>query len=200
MDINHQQGMTGYEILTEKDIPVIIMEPVKGGSLVKYNDRIEKLFTDYNDQDSIASWAFRWLGSLPNIKVILSGMTTMEQVEDNVNTFTDFKPLNDEEQEIIETVREEILALSQVECTSCNYCMPCPHGVNIPANFRLYNMHAMYNNTGHVKWAYGNLEKNEASADVCIDCGECIPKCPQNIEIPTRLSDFQDYLKDNGIK
>lgn len=199
MDIEHQQGMEGYDILTEKGIPVIIMEPVKGGSLVKFNDEIEGMMKSYNKYDSIASWAFRWVGSLPNVKVILSGMSNMEQVEDNVKTFTDFKPLNDVEQSIVKEVRSEILNLSKVDCTSCNYCMPCPHGVNIPQNFRVFNGHSMYQNTGYVKWAYGQMVENGVSANNCIDCGECLPKCPQYIEIPTELAVFQEYLKDNGI-
>ena len=199
MDTEHQQGMEGYDILTEKDIPVIIMEPIKGGSLASFNETIEKEFKTYAPDRSIASWAFRWVGSLPNVKVILSGMSTMEQVEDNLQTFRNFQPLNDEEQAIIASVRKQILELSKVDCTSCNYCMPCPHGVNIPGNFRTYNAHAMYQNDGHAKWVVKNLQDNKAYADACIDCGECIPKCPQYIEIPTRLAEFDDYLKDNGI-
>lgn len=199
MDIDHQQGIEGYKILTDKGIPVILMEPVKGGGLVKYNDKIEKLFYDYNDKDSIASWAFRWAGSLPNIRVILSGMTTMEQVEDNIKTFNNFKPLNEEEQNIIKRVRREILDLSKVDCTSCNYCMPCPQGVDIPGNFGLYNGYSMYENDGYTKWAYGNIEKAEKAATVCTECGECIPKCPQQIDIPTDLKNMTSYFKENGI-
>jgi len=199
MDVEHQQGMTGYELLTEKGIPVIIMEPVKGGSLVKFNDEIESLMKSHNPNQSIASWAFRWIGSLPNVKVVLSGMSNMDQVVDNVDTFKEFKALNQEELDIVKEVRRRILDLSKVDCTSCNYCMPCPHGVNIPGNFRLYNAHSMYQNDGHTKWAYSNLERNNASAEVCIECGECLPKCPQQIEIPTELANFYDYLKENGL-
>jgi len=200
MDIDHQQGMEGYNILTEKGIPVIIMEPVKGGRLAKFNEDIEKKFKTYNSDASIASWAFRWVGSLPNVKVILSGMSTMEQVEDNIKTFSDFKVLNKEEEVIINEIRKDIISLSKVDCTSCNYCMPCPHGVNIPANFRLYNDHAMYKNDGATKWFIGNMVKNNSLADNCIDCGECLPKCPQFIEIPTMLEEFNQYLQENGLK
>ena len=199
MDIDHQQGIEGYKILTDKGIPVIIMEPVKGGGLVKYNDEIEKLFSDYNDKSSIASWAFRWVGSLPNVKIILSGMSTMEQVEDNIKTFSNFEILNDDEQEIIKEARKRILKLSKVDCTSCNYCMPCPHDVDIPGNFRLYNAYSMYENVRYIKWAYGMLEKGNKSAELCIDCGECLPKCPQQIEIPTSLENMRGYFKENGI-
>ncbi|MBU1019882.1 MAG: aldo/keto reductase [Firmicutes bacterium] len=200
MDIEHQQGIEGYHILTEKGIPVIVMEPVKGGSLAKFNPVVEKELLDKNPNASIASWAFRWVGSLPNVKVILSGMTTMEQVEDNINTFSNFVPLSDEEQELVSSVRIKLLELSKVDCTSCNYCMPCPHGVNIPGNFRIFNHHSMFKNDKHTKWAYGNLEKDAKSGDFCIECGECLPKCPQQIEIPTELANMQSYLKDNGIK
>jgi len=199
MDIDHQQGIEGYKILTEKGIPVIVMEPVKGGSIVKFNDAIEKLFKDENADASIASWAFRWVGSLPNVKVILSGMSTMEQVEDNLKTFDKFVSLNEREYEVIKKVRKEILDLSKVDCTSCDYCMPCPHGVNIPRNFRLFNAFSMYKNKAYMNWAYGEIVKANKSADICIDCGECIPKCPQQIEIPTELRNMLEYFKDNGI-
>ena len=199
MDTDHQQGMEGYNILTEKGIPVIIMEPVKGGSLVKFNDEIEGMLKEKNPEGSIASWGFRWVASLPNVKCILSGMSTMEQVEDNVKTFTDFTPLNEEEFKLIDKVKAEILALSKVDCTSCNYCMPCPHGVDIPRNFRTFNGHSMYQNTKYVKWVYGTMQESGVSADKCIECGECLPKCPQYIEIPTELANFEAYLKENGI-
>ncbi|MBN2605047.1 MAG: aldo/keto reductase [Bacilli bacterium] len=199
MDIEHQQGIEGYNILTEKGIPVIVMEPVKGGSLAKFNPVVEKDFLDHNPNASIASWAFRWVGSLPNVKVILSGMSTMDQVVDNINTFTDFEPLSEIEQDLVSKARIKLLELSKVDCTSCNYCMPCPHGVNIPGNFRIFNHHSMFNNDKYTKWAYGNLEKDAKSADFCIECGECLPKCPQQIEIPTELANMVSYLKDNGI-
>ncbi len=199
MDIHHQQGIKGYNILTEKEIPVIVMEPVKGGSLAKFNPDVEKLLIGKNKNASIASWAFRWVGTLPNVRTILSGMTTREQVEDNINTFTDFNPLNEDELKLLGEVRNKLLDLSKVDCTSCNYCMPCPHGVDIPGNFRIFNHHSMYKNDKYSNWAYTNLEKKDASGDVCVDCGECLPKCPQQIEIPTDLGNMQRYLKDNGI-
>jgi len=199
MDIEHQQGIEGYNILTEKGIPVIVMEPVKGGSIVKFNDQIESKMKSYRPNESIASWGFRWVASLPNVKVILSGMSAMEQVKDNVKTFNKFEPLNNEEYKIIEQVRSDVLSLSKVDCTSCNYCMPCPHGVDIPGNFRIFNTHSMYQNDGYAKWTYGNIKKQDKSADMCVDCGECLPKCPQYIEIPTELGTFVGYLKDNGI-
>lgn len=199
MDIEHQQGMKGYEILTEKGIPVIIMEPVKGGSLAKFNTNIESKLKEYNREASVASWAFRWIASLPNVKVVLSGMSTMEQVVDNINTFSTFKPMNKEEYEILHNVRTEIIALSKVDCTSCNYCMPCPHGVDIPRNFRVYNAHSMYQQDKSTKWVMSNMIKEGVDASKCVDCGDCLSKCPQQIEIPTRLAEFNSYLLENGL-
>jgi predicted aldo/keto reductase-like oxidoreductase len=199
MDVNHQQGMEGYNILTKKGIPVIIMEPVKGGSLAKFNDDIESILKENRPEDSIASWAFRWIGSLENVKVVLSGMSTMDQVIDNVKTFSNFEKMKKEELKLIEKVKNEVNNLSKVECTSCNYCMPCPHGVDIPANFRLYNAHSMYQQDNHAKWVLGNLQKEDKDASNCINCGICVEKCPQHIDIPNRLSDFNRYLKENGL-
>lgn len=199
MDINHQQGIEGYNILTEKNIPVIIMEPVKGGSLAQFNNDIESMLKNERPNDSIASWAFRWIGSLPNVKVVLSGMSNLDQVKDNVKTFTNFEELSSNELKIIDKVRNEVNKLSKVECTSCNYCMPCPHGVDIPGNFRVYNAHSMYQQDNYAKWVMGNLKNENKDASVCIECGICVDKCPQKIDIPTRLNEFNTYLKENGL-
>ncbi len=200
MDVEHQQGLEGYNILTKKGIPVIIMEPVKGGSLAKFNDSIESKLKAYNEEASIASWAFRWVASLPNVKVVLSGMSNLEQVEDNIKTFSNFKPMSNEEFGILREVRLNILDLSKVDCTSCNYCMPCPHGVAIPRNFRVFNNHSMYGNDNYVKWVVGEMNKEGKTANMCIECGECLPKCPQFIEIPTKLAEFDEYLDEKGLK
>lgn len=199
MDIHHQQGIRGYKILAEKDIPVIVMEPVKGGNLVNFNDEIADEFHKLDPNKSIVSWAFRWVGTLSNVKVILSGMSTMEHVKENVKTFSPFVPLTETEQDKIKEIRQKILSYSEVDCTSCNYCMPCPHGVNIPGNFRVFNGHAMYHNDKHTSWQISNLDNKDAFADACIECNECLPKCPQNIAIPTELSRFDNYAKDNGL-
>jgi len=114
MDTEHQQGITGYNYLTEKGIPVIVMEPVKGGSLANFNPEVEKLLLDTDKNVSIASWAFKWVGTLPNVKTILSGMTTMEQVEDNIKTFTNYTHINANEIKLIEDVKKRLLNLNKV--------------------------------------------------------------------------------------
>jgi predicted aldo/keto reductase-like oxidoreductase len=200
MDIEHQQGLEGYQILADKSIPVVVMEPVKGGSLAKFNPDVEQKLKDRKPDKSIASWAFRYVGSLPNVKVILSGMSNFEQVKDNVETFANFEPLSKEEAKLIKEVREDLLKLEEVPCTSCNYCMPCPHGVNIPGNFRVFNAYAMYQDEDRAKRSYQYLSKNDADASMCIECGECLPKCPQKIEIPTELERMNEYFEKHRLQ
>ena len=107
-------------LLYTSQIPVVIMEPLKGGKLARFRSDIERVFKDCSDE-SVASWAFRWVGSLPGVKVILSGMNEMDQLVDNINTFSDFKPITEEEYEKIEEVKNALLAIKAVDCTSCKY-------------------------------------------------------------------------------
>jgi len=200
MDTNHQQGIEGYNILTEKDIPVIVMEPIKGGSLAKFNEGVENILRDHDHSASISSWALRWVGSLPNVKVILSGMSTMEHVVDNIKTFSDFKPLDESEISLVDEVKSRLVSLTKVDCTDCKYCMPCEYGVDIPANFKIYNQHAMYENTKTATWQLNNLDKNSKSAVNCVQCQDCVSKCPQNIDIPTELAESREYFKSYGLK
>ena len=200
MDTSHQQGIEGYNILTKKEIPVIIMEPIKGGSLAKFNSSIEQMFIDFDAKASISSWALRWVGSLPNVKVILSGMSTMEHVVDNISTFTNFKPLENYELELINKVKDRLISLTKVDCTDCKYCMPCEYGVDIPTNFKIYNQHAMYENDKSAKWQLANLDKTKKTSEYCVECQECVSKCPQDIDIPSKLKESEEYFKEYGLK
>ena len=193
MDTDIQQGIEGYKILEDKKIPVVVMEPVKGGKLAAFSDEAAKPFKEYSTA-SLASWALRWVGTLPGVKVILSGMNSIDQLEDNLNTFNNFKPLDSEEQKRIEDVRKRIKKLTAVGCTSCQYCMPCPAGVNIPYNFTIYNDYKMYGNKDWVEWQFGGLKNNNADASACVECQSCVEKCPQHIEIPERLKDMRKDL------
>lgn len=199
MDVEHQQGIKGYNLLTEKNIPVIVMEPVKGGSLVDFNEDIRNDFKQMDPNRTIVSWAFRWVGSLPNVKVILSGMSTLNQVKDNLETFMKFEHLKAEELEGIKQIREKINSYSVVDCTSCRYCMPCPHGVDIPGNLRLFNNHNMYHNDREANWLIKSMKSRKAYAEACISCNICLDKCPQKINIPLELAKFQQYVRENGI-
>lgn len=197
MDTDIQQGIKGYYDLLERKIPVVVMEPVKGGKLADFNKDVAADFKKYSN-DSLAKWALRWVGSLEGVKVILSGMNEEEQVIDNLNTFKNFKPLNEEEQKLVTSVAEKLRKITKVGCTNCKYCLPCPNGVDIPRNFSIYNDYYMYNNKNSVMWPYSNLKKNNAFADMCVGCGLCSTKCPQGIDIPTELANMMkdmDFLK-----
>ena len=186
MDTDHQQGIKGYYELEKRKIPVIVMEPLKGGKLASFRHNIEKILTNHSDV-SVASWAFRWVGSLPGVKVILSGMNEMNQVIDNVNTFSDFKPISLIEAQKIDSVKKALLSIKAVDCTACRYCMPCTVGIDIPSYFKIYNTYKMYLDKGDANWQFQQLKKNSALIDACIKCGKCVNQCPQDINIPFQL-------------
>lgn len=187
MDSEEQAGMRGYELTEKLNIPLVIMEPVKGGSLANYSDDIKEQFYSYKPGYSIASWAMRWVGSMSNVHVILSGMSTDEQVEDNLKTFNNFEPLSDDEKVFLNDMIGKIRARVNNGYTGCRYCMPCPHGVDIPRNFSVWNGYAMYNNAGAVNWNYNDMKNNKSTADMCKGCGLCETKCPQKLPIRKHL-------------
>lgn len=187
MDSEEQAGMRGYALTEKLNIPLVIMEPVKGGSLANYSDDIKEQFYSYKPGYSIASWAMRWVGSMSNVHVILSGMSTDEQVEDNLKTFNNFEPLSDGEKVFLNDMIGKIRARVNNGCTGCRYCMPCPHGVDIPRNFSVWNGYAMYNNAGAVNWNYNDMKNNKSTADMCKGCGLCETKCPQKLPIRKHL-------------
>ena len=177
-----QQGIKGYELTEILDIPVVIMEPVKGGTLAKLPAVMEDIFNEVEPDRSVASWAFRYVASLPNVKVILSGMTEMYQLEDNLKTFGDYEPLNSIEMEAIEKVTTIYRNRQMNECTACGYCMPCPFGVNIPGNFRIWNQGSIYEDLAGAREKYQSMDEAKR-ATACQECGACEPQCPQFITI-----------------
>ena len=194
MDADEQAGLKGYELAEEKKVPMVIMEPVKGGSLAAFADDIMEKFRGLDADASPASFALRWVGSLPNIKVILSGMSTMEQVEDNIKTFRNFKPLTQEERKVISDITVTLNSRVQNGCTGCRYCMPCPAGVNIPENFKAWNSYHMYQNYNVVKWKWETELGDKQQAKNCIKCGKCEKACPQKLSIRQDLEKVQSDL------
>lgn len=192
MDTDDQAGLKGYELTCQKQIPLVIMEPVKGGKLASFAGDITEMFARHDKDASAASFALRWVGSLPNVKVILSGMSTMEQVEDNLKTFRDFRPLSEEEQQTVADVVKVLKSRVQNGCTGCGYCMPCPFGVDIPGTFHTWNTYHMYQNFNAVKgwenWDEKQLPKN------CRKCGKCEQMCPQKLPIREHLARAQEDL------
>lgn len=194
MDTQEQAGDKGYALAESLGIPLVIMEPVKGGSLANFSEDINERFHKMDSDGSIASWALRWVGSHKNVKVVLSGMSTEEQVEDNLKTFAHFRPLSGKEESVIAGIVEELTARVQNGCTGCRYCMPCPAGVNIPGNFAVWNKYHMYGTYEHVKNAWENGLKEEEKAKNCIKCGKCEALCPQKLSIRSDLERVQEDL------
>ena len=199
MDTNEQAGMKGYKLAEERNIPLVIMEPIKGGMLVNYGEDIKKKFNELDPKASIASFALRWVGSLPNVKVVLSGMSNMEQVEDNLKTFGDFKCLSEEEAKGIDEIVNIINSRVQNGCTGCSYCMPCPAGVNIPKNFRVWNTYHMYQSYDAVRWNWETEMKDCEKAKNCVECGMCEAACPQALNIREDLKKVQEDLDNKSI-
>lgn len=199
MDMDEQAGRKGYELTEKLGIPLVIMEPVRGGSLAKFSDDINAKFAAMDPEASIASFALRFVGSMPNVKVVLSGMSSMEQVEDNLKTFGDFKPLTEAEQagvaDIVNTLRSRVVS----PCTGCRYCMPCPAGVDIPANFSAWNNLHMYQSYDVVSWAWENNIGEKCQAKNCIECGKCEAICPQHIHIREDLKKVQEEMDNKGF-
>lgn len=185
------QSKKNYEVATKHHKPVIVMEPVKGGTLASFPENIEKIYKDYAPENSIASWALRYIGSLDGVMTILSGMTTKEQMEDNLNTFSHFKKMTDEEYQLVEKVTHLVLSNPVIPCTKCRYCVPgCPMKIEIPELFTAYNSQKIYGESSRYKTYYKNHStngKNKASA--CVGCKQCENVCPQHLKIT-------DYLKE----
>lgn len=197
-----------YEELAKRNIPATIMEPLLGGRLAKLPDAIAERMKEREPQMSIASWAFRFCGSYPNILTVLSGMSSMDPLIENVETFSHFKPLNDEEKAFLMEMANLMEDYPTVPCNACSYCMPCPYGIDIPTIFRHYNDHV---NSGEIAQSceqdhfqrlkrrylvsYDRAVETVRQADHCIGCGQCRPKCPQSIDIPRVLRHIDRYVE-----
>ena len=194
MDTEGQAGMKGYQLAAQKGVPLVIMEPIKGGSLAAFTEDLTARFHSLDPDASVASFALRWVGSLPGVKVILSGMSTMEQVEDNLKTFSPFRPLSEKEQKEIDDIVALIKGRVRNGCTGCRYCMPCPAGVDIPGNFRAWNTYHMYKNYNMVKWTWERQLSEDKKAKCCVKCGKCEALCPQKLSIRQDLECVQADL------
>ena len=193
MDRNEQAGDKGVALATEKGIPLVIMEPIKGGTLATLPDVVTEPFRAIRPDASTASWALRFVASHPIIKVILSGMSSEEQVADNLNTFINYEPMTEEELAAVDEVTARIRARVRNGCTGCRYCMPCPNGVDIPRNFSVWNKFGMYENVGSTRWDWNHVP-DDAKAKNCVECGACEAACPQHLSIRENLAALQVEL------
>jgi hypothetical protein len=205
LDEHSQAGRRGLEYAGKKDIPVIIMEPLRGGRLVNLlPDSAKSIIENHTPKRSPAEWALRWLWEQPYVTCILSGMNSVEMVEENCRTASDVKEneFTDDDYALIEAVKKEINKNIKVGCTGCGYCMPCPAGVDIPMTFMSYNFLYSQDKRG-AKRSYLQctaFRKNTSSASQCIKCGKCEKHCPQGIEIRKELKNAADELEDFKYK
>ncbi|MFA6929776.1 MAG: aldo/keto reductase, partial [Lentisphaeria bacterium] len=197
-----------YDLAVEHQLPCIIMEPVRGGTLASLNETAADILHQAAPEKSLASWAIRYVASLPGVLTVLSGMTTMEQLQDNLKNTSGFQALTTEERNTLQQALEAYLQLRPIPCTACAYCMPCPFGVDIPGNFSAYNQCAGKRLLPELarKDAQTLQQKQDeflqlwnkipvdALAAQCQSCGQCLPKCPQHIAIPERLKELQELL------
>lgn len=212
---NNTEAEYLYGELHKRGIPAVIMEPLLGGRLATVNNHIQEMFKQRRPDDSVASWAFRFAGTPDGILTVLSGMTYMEHLEDNIRTYSPLEPCSEEELAMLDTAANLILQYPTVPCTDCKYCMPCPYGLDIPAIFAHYNKCI---NEGNVP--EGSLDPNYKKArqaflvgydrsvpklrqaNHCTGCNVCRPHCPQAIDIPgnmARIDEFVEKLKRNTM-
>lgn len=180
------QSRKCYEVCCRHGKPVIVMEPVKGGRLAMLPETAESLLKAHAPESSVSSWALRFAASHENVMVVLSGMSTPEQVADNLATFTDFRPLDETEQQLLTEAAARIRATVAIGCTSCRYCVDgCPQGIPIPDVFKVYNDMKMfpYRDKPYYAGHYASAVKDAGAASTCIGCRQCEEHCPQKIDI-----------------
>ena len=186
-----------YDIMVEHDTTCMIMEPVRGRFLASPPEAALKEMTSFEGEKySPAGWALRWCREKPNIAVTLSGMSTMDQVEENIRTFAlSPEKLTEGEASMLNRARDIMLAIKTVPCTYCGYCMDCPTGVDIPGIFEIYNQFKLFPNEFRAGLNYGMLTRGGKGFDKCTKCGACTPQCPQNIQIPTSLENVHQEVE-----
>ena len=197
-----------YGELEKRGIPAVIMEPLLGGRLANVNDDIASELKHRDPEASIASWAFRFAGTPEGVLTVLSGMTFMEHLRENVATYSPLKPITAEEHEFLMHIAEEIFGQKEVPCTACQYCMPCPYGLDIPAIFAHYNKCLREGNTPQSSGSPAYRRQRRAflvgydrsvprlrQASHCIGCGQCKVHCPQQIDIPREIRRIDDYVE-----
>ncbi|MEA4920375.1 MAG: aldo/keto reductase [Clostridiaceae bacterium] len=196
-DNNNVQSRKCYEVARKYNKPVIIMEPVKGGSLVTMSPEIQNIFKEANPDASVASWAVRAAASHEGLITVLSGMSNMEQMLDNTSYMKEFKPLDENEKKIIDKVTEILKNTPSIPCTACRYCVDgCPVQINIPGVFSAYNTYLVYGNLQGAKNSYKMAVGDKGKAFNCMHCGQCEVQCPQGIEIIEKLKEVSKVLDD----
>lgn len=201
-----------YGELSKRGIPAMIMEPLLGGRLAKVPDHIVTRLKQREPEKSVASWAFRFVGTYPGVLTVLSGMTYMEHLQDNIRTYSPLQLLNDDELQFLQDTADLMMQYPTIPCTNCKYCMPCPYGIDIPTIFSHFNKclnEGYIVNQGDEKYrkarkaflvGYDRSVPKLRQANHCIGCGQCVSSCPQNINIPEQLHHIDDYVENLKLK
>ncbi len=201
MDENHQATKSGLLLAAALGIPVIVMEPLRGGKLVtSLPDQVKKVFADYDKNRSPVEWALRWIWNHQEVNVVLSGMSDEEQMEENIRIASgaEANSLTEEELKVFQTVKNEIETRTKVPCTACGYCLPCPAGVDIPGCFSCYNdKYLMADKSARMRYfqTLGALSVKPAVASQCKQCGKCEKHCPQSIPIRKELKNVSRKME-----
>jgi predicted aldo/keto reductase-like oxidoreductase len=197
-----------YDELVKKNVPAVIMEPLLGGRLARVPAQAQAMMREMHPDDTPAKWAFRFAGTPPNVLTVLSGMVYMEHLQDNLRTYAPFTPMNEAEYAVLDRAKEVLANADYIQCTTCQYCMPCPYGIDIPGVFAHYNKcvsdEKMLKSSTDENYkaarraflvGYDRSVPRLRQADHCINCEQCLPKCPQGIRIPTEMAKVDAYAE-----
>ena len=196
-DQDYQAGREGLRYAAGRDIGVVVMEPLRGGKLVnKIPDEVQKIWDEAEVKRTPAEWGMRWVWNHPEAAVVLTGSSTFEQIKENIDIVKDAEPnsLTAVELALFDRAREVYRSKLKIDCTSCAYCMPCPNGVDIPSNFQLYNEIFLSDDKEFSPFFYNNMMDKSQQGANCIECGECMEKCPQKIDIIKELKEAVKIL------
>ena len=193
-----------YEECAKRDIPVVVMEPLLGGRLARFNYSLVEKLVPLDPEASLAKWALRFAGHFPKVLTVLSGMTYREHLEENCAIYSPFKPLTEKELAVLEEAARAFISNSSIACNTCNYCMPCPYGVDIPGIFSRYNAAMAKKEPDERAFVreYEEAIPYLRRANHCIGCGVCVSHCPQSVDIPKemrRIDELVESLKNKGL-
>ncbi|HOG31354.1 MAG TPA: aldo/keto reductase [Candidatus Syntrophosphaera sp.] len=199
LDTQYQAGMKGYKLASAKGLGIIAMEPLRGGKLVDHvPDSVQAVWAKSKNDWSPVQRALNWVWNLESLSVLLSGMSNMDQLKENISLANAFKTgqIDEKEMKLFNKARLEYLHRIAIPCSECRYCLPCPHGVSIPSVFGYYNESMMFGEKERHQKEYRNWTPTETRASKCVGCGECLSKCPQHIPIPDWMKTIADYFGD----